>query len=62
MAHTNGQASEPSTHVNSEAATDELVESESVSPLNVARSWSKHVAASIRYVLAATDNEEFEVR
>ena len=49
-------------HINSEAATDNLVESESVSPLNVTLSWSKHVAASIRYVLAATDNEEFEVR
>ncbi|KAG9204051.1 hypothetical protein G6514_001687 [Epicoccum nigrum] len=48
-------------HITSEAATDNLIESESVSPLNTTLSWSKHVAASIRYVIAATDNEEFEV-
>lgn len=49
-------------HITSEVATDNLVESESVSPLNITLSWSKHVAASIRYVIAATDSEEFEVR
>jgi serine/threonine protein kinase len=49
-------------HITSEVATDNLVESESVSPLNTTLSWSKHVAASIRYVIAATDSEEFEVR
>lgn len=49
-------------HITSEVATDNLFESESVSPLNITLSWSKHVAASARYVIAATDNEEFEVR
>ena len=49
-------------HITSEVATDNMIESENVSPLNVTLSWSRHVAASERYVIAATDNEEFEVR
>jgi serine/threonine protein kinase len=49
-------------HITSEVATDNLTESESVSPLNLTLSWSKHVAVSTQYVLAATDDEEFEVR